>query len=124
MYYIAICDDNSVYDDYIERIFKKVAAESDYEIIFYKFLSGRDFIYNLDKLPGCDLLILDMVLGDMTGDEVAGIFRKSYPDSILVFCSCEMQPTSELFYYNPFRFFEKSTNSKLIESFLSPSLMR
>lgn len=108
MYHIAICDDDKRFISYIKRIIKQARGEENYEIYFYEYYSGEDFLSNIDGLISYDLLILDMQLGGIDGDETAKAFRKKFPDSVLVFCSGVQLPTVTSFKATPFRYLLKS----------------
>lgn len=108
MYHIAICDDDKRFISYIKRIIKQARGEENYEIHFYEYYSGEDFLSNIDGVISYDLLILDMQLGGIDGDETAKVFRKKFPDSVLVFCSGVQLPTVKSFKATPFRYLLKS----------------
>ena len=81
--------------------------EKKYKLNIYEYCSGEELIINLEGTVHFDLLILDMQLGGIDGDETAGIFRKYFPESVLVFCSGVRQPTIESFKATPFRYIDK-----------------
>ena len=62
----------------------------------------------MDGFIQYDLLILDMQLGGIDGDETARIFRKKFPDAVLVFCSGIRPPSIRSFKATPFRYLLKS----------------
>ena len=55
-----------------------------------------------------DLLILDMELGGIDGDETARLFRDKLKDAVLVFCSGVRTPTVKSFKVTPYRYLLKS----------------
>ena len=106
MYYIAICDDSKEYILYLRDILKQtVEGNIDYKIFEYD--SGEELVRNFDRGIHYDLLILDMQLGGMDGDETAKIFRTRFPYAVLVFCSGIRQPTINSFKVTPFRYILK-----------------
>ena len=107
MYHIAVCDDDSMFVKYIERIIKKSWNEEN-EVKFYEYSSGKKFINDMTGIIQYDLLILDMKLCDMDGDETANLFRKKFPDAVLVFCSSNMMPTIKSIKATPFRYLLKT----------------
>lgn len=115
MYHIMICDDDSVFVEYIEDIILKSGIEEG-EAEFYKYSSGEALLAGLERIRCCDLLILDMQMKEMDGHETAAAFRKKFPDSTLAFCSGACFPTAESFLTTPFRYLLKSyTEEKMME---------
>ncbi len=107
MYNIILCDDNQEYMDFLEEVILKCGP---YEMLakFYKFSDGEslaEYIKNHDIK--FDLLILDMQLPGIDGDDVAAVFRKKFPNAVLVFCSGVMKPTDRSFKTMPYRFLYK-----------------
>lgn len=103
MYYIGICDDDPIYIKYMERLFRKTQ-----EVIeFFEYLSGEELICDMEARTSYDLLILDMQLPGMDGNQTAREFRKQFPDTLLVFCSGTCMPTAETFEAAPYRFWLK-----------------
>ena len=88
--------------------------ESGFKI--YEYYSGEDFIAHIKENISYDLLILDMDMEGMDGHEIAKIFRKRFPYSVLVFCSGVRPPTSLSFKSRPFRYLLKSyTDEEFID---------
>lgn len=103
MYHIAICDDDSMFIEYIKRLFNDLCQT----IQFYEYLSGEDLIQDMPKQEKLDLLILDVAFPGMDGNEIARRFREQFPDTVLVFCSGVCTPTVETFETTPYRFWLK-----------------
>ncbi len=105
MYHIAICDDSKEYILYLSSILKELEGNINYKI--FEYSSGEELARNMDRGINYDLLILDMQLGGMDGDETAEIFRKRFPYAVLVFCSGVRQPTIKSFKATPYRYILK-----------------
>lgn len=103
MYYIGICDDDSVFIEYIKRLFREACAD----IEFYEYLSGEELIQDMQTREAYDLLILDVAMPGMDGNEAARNFRKQFQDTLLVFCSGVCMPTVESFETSPYRYWLK-----------------
>ena len=117
MYNIAICDDSKQYITYIKKVMDEARENMDMELRVYEFSSGEELVRNLENDIIYDLLILDMCLGGMDGNETARIFRKKFPYAVLVFCSGQLKPTIESFLATPFRYLMKQQNSsQLLET--------
>lgn len=117
MYHIAICDDSKEYISYMKDILQEAKRERNIELKIYEYLSGEELVRNLDRGIHYDLLILDMQLGGIDGDETARIFRQKFPHAVLVFCSGVRQPTIKSFKATPFRYMLKQqTHQELVET--------
>lgn len=117
MYHIAICDDSKEDISYVKGIICEAKAEKNIDFKIDEFMSGEELVSNLDRGFDYDLLILDMQLGGMDGDETAQIFRKRFPYAVLAFCSGVRQPTIKSFKATPFRYLLKQqTRQELVET--------
>lgn len=103
MYHIGICDDDPIFIKYIKRLF----SETQNQIKFYEYLSGEALIQDMQVREVYDLLILDMQMPGMDGNETAKKFRKQFPNTLLVFCSGVCLPTVESFVATPYRYWLK-----------------
>lgn len=111
MYHIVICDDDINFITYMKEMILQCGM-SQREIEFIDVLSGEECIDAVQRMLSCDLLILDMQMEGMDGHATAKSFRKTFPDSLLVFCSGVIQPTDESFKTTPFRYLKKSYNDE------------
>ncbi len=106
MYHIAICDDDQFFINYMKKII--IASGLDEKMtIFYEYYSGEELIHNMDNNIEYDLLILDIQMGNMDGNETAKLYRHKYPYTTLVFCSGKVKPTVRSFEVTPFRYLLK-----------------
>lgn len=103
MYYIGICDDDPIFINYIKRLFQ----EREQDIEFYEYLSGEELISDMKMRESYDLVIIDMKLLGIDGNETAKEFRKQFPDTLMVFCSGVCLPTVESFETTPYRYWLK-----------------
>lgn len=58
---------------------------SDKDINFYEYTKGKVFLWDVEDGMDIDLLILDIKLEDVMGDQVAVEFRKKHLNTTLVF---------------------------------------
>lgn len=107
MYNIAICDDEGIFIDYMKKMLN-TSADDKHSFRFYEFHSGEDLISSVNDGLNIDLLILDMELGGMDGDETAQRFREKQKESVLVFCSGVRAPSVISFRATPYRYLLKS----------------
>lgn len=108
LYHIAICDDDKLFVEYIKKIIIQVEGDTAHTLKFYEFYSGEELLLHIEDNIQYDLLILDMFLGGMDGNETAIHFRQRHPYTTLVFCSGVCQPTAQSFKVSPFRYLLKS----------------
>lgn len=111
MYRIGICDDDPVFIKYIKRLF----CEAQREIEFYEYLSGEALIQDMQVRETYDLLILDVQMPGMDGNETARNFRKQFPNTLLVFCSGVCMPTVESFEVTPYRYWLKEYTEERLQ---------
>ena len=62
---IAICDDERIFVDYMERMLNISADKEGQTFRFYEFNFGEQLISSVNDGMSIDLLILDMEQGDM-----------------------------------------------------------
>lgn len=106
--HIFICDDSKEYIEYLKKIIIHSGFKKE-ELCFYEFQTGEELIDFLHKENVyCDLMILDMQLPGINGDETAILFRKKYADSVLAFCSGIYQPTDKSFKVMAYRYLYKN----------------
>lgn len=103
MYHLGICDDDSMFIEYIKRLFQEVCQD----ITFYEYLSGEELIQDMQTQEKYDLLILDVMMPGMNGNETAKKFREQFPNTLLVFCLGVCLPTVESFETTPYRYWLK-----------------
>lgn len=103
MYHIGICDDDPIFIKYIKRLFR----EEQCEIEFYEYLSGEALIQDMQTRETYDLLVLDVQMPGIDGNETAKKFREQFPNTLLVFCSGVCMPTVESFEATPYRYWLK-----------------
>lgn len=106
MYNIAICDDEEKVIQYLKRVIISAGVSKE-KVKFHEFFSGEELIDYLKGAVSCDLLILDMQMKEMDGNETAKAFRKVFPNTTLVFCSGSCMPTVKSFEVTPFRYLLK-----------------
>ena len=106
MFNIAICDDDTFFIDYIEKVIVEVNG-SDKDINFFEYTKGKIFLWDVEDGMDIDLLILDIKLDDAMGDQVAVEFRKKHLNTTLVFCSGFCNPSPEMIKIAPYRFLIK-----------------
>lgn len=119
MYKIAICDDDKNYADFIEKKVKQYFPENG--CIVDKYYSGKEFCKSVRN--GYSLVILDYVLGDMEGIDIARFIRQHDNNVVLIFCTGEKSPESSFFRVNPYRYILKSCSEEELSIDLQDSIL-
>ena len=115
MFHIILCDDDVNYIEYLKSLILENELQSE-DVLFYEFTSGEELIRNLGNLGACDLLILDMQMKAYDGHQTADLFRRKFPNSLLVFCSGVRKPTDESFKAMPYRYLLKDYSELKMQS--------
>ena len=123
MYHIVICDDDKNFINYMKKIMLADGLSKEV-VTFYEYQSGEEMIRNLDYNMDYDLLILDMQMDQLDGNETARLFREKYAHTTLVFCSGKVKPTVESFEVTPFRYLLKQYGDNRMLSEMRPILER
>lgn len=111
MYKIIICDTDLNYIHRIkEFLFKSGLSQNETNIIEY--YSGRSFVNSLEHADSINLVFLSTEMNDMDSYTIAKLFRKHFPESVLVFCSESKQPSDKSFLVTPFRYILKSYSDR------------
>ena len=107
MYKIAICEDNSDDVTYLKKMIETVHVVDKNDMRVYSFSSGEQLC--ISDWIAYDLVIIDMQLGKgkMNGYETAVKLREIDSNFLLVFCSGSVQPVSDSYKVNPYRYLEK-----------------
>ncbi len=115
MYHIILCDDDKDFMPYMKKMLEKADLLVE-NTIFYEYTSGKEMLDNITEDMKCDLLILDVQMPQLDGNETAIEFRRIFPDAVLVFCSGECQPTVKSFKVAPFRYLLKEyTDEEIVK---------
>lgn len=116
MYNIAICDDDREFIEFVKKIIKELNFLDNMNL--HEYLSGKDFLFDIDNRHDLDLLILDIQMDEIDGNKVAIELRKRFKDIVLVFCSGVYNPSPENIKVAPFRFLLKQySKDRMLEEF-------
>lgn len=120
MYHIALCDDNKIFLDTIERTLK-LNCEFEQDMQCQKFTSGRELLNS--EIEKYHLIILDMQMDHIDGFETAKAIRKRNPNVVLAFCSGVIMPQPEHFEVQPYRYLLKKIKLDKMQRTLSELLI-
>ena len=116
MYNIAICDDDKGFIEFVKEVIRELNLSN--EVRIYEYLSGEEFIFDIDNRYDLDLVILDIQMKEMDGNQVSIELRKRYKNTTLVFCSGIYKPSPENIKVAPFRFLLKEySKNKMLQEF-------
>lgn len=115
MFEIALCDDDKGFINYIKGVFCSLGINNN-NAIFYVYTSGESFLTEVENGMALDILVLDIQMYGIDGNEVAVKFRRLYPNTTLVFCSGIYQPSPEMIKVHPFRFILKQYSDEKMKS--------
>lgn len=105
---IAICDDDRMATESLEKILYEIAAESNITIRCESFYGGTaltEVIY--EQRSYFDLIYLDIEMDDMSGIHTALQLRDLALPVLIVYVSAHEEYLKELFRTEPFRFLSK-----------------
>ena len=116
MYNMAICDDDKGFIEFVKEIIRELNLLN--EVNIFEYLSGEEFLFDMDNRYDLDLVILDIQMKEMDGNKVSIELRKRYKNTTLVFCSGIYKPSPENIKVAPFRFLLKEcSKSKMLMEF-------
>lgn len=116
MYNIAICDDDKGFIEFVKEVIRELNLSN--EVKVHEYLSGEEFIFDIDNRYDLDLIILDIQMKEIDGNQVSVELRKRYKNTTLVFCSGIYKPSPENIKVAPFRFLLKEySKSKMLQEF-------
>lgn len=117
---IAVCDDENVICSQVERYLNDSAEKFGIGIETDVFYSGEKFLDSL-KSESYDIVFLDLVLKEISGQEVSRIIREEMHNEAIqiIYISGITEHAYELFEYDPILFLKKPlTNMEIEKSFL------
>ena len=66
MFNVAICDDDKNFIQYVEDVIKELGYAED--VKFFEYLSGEEFLFDIDERGDLDLVVLDIQMGETDGN--------------------------------------------------------
>lgn len=105
MYNIAICEDEIIQANQLEKLFRKYEENENIKFNIDKFSSGEELINNgYDKY---DIIVLDIKMKEMSGIEVAKIIRRTEEKIKIIFVTAMEKYWPEGYNVNAFRYIVK-----------------
>ena len=116
LFHVAICDDMPVDILMLENKIKESNMGKVLDLKYNRFIKGEDLLKAVRSGKKYDLVILDISLKGLNGEEIAIKLRDAGYDSLLVFCTAGNGPSVNSFKSGPYRFLLKSFTGKEIIS--------
>lgn len=107
---IVICDDDTDYVNKIIQLLNKYQKIENLNI--YTYLSGEEFLKQIDKEVKADIIFLDIEMSEASGIEVARYLREKGSNAIFIFISGHLNYVSETFRLGAFQFLVKPIDEK------------
>ena len=111
---ISICDDDIAGVDKLAMLIEKYCAEKGLEYSLHSYTNGSDLLAS--NLAECDLLFLDVDMGQENGIAIAHEIRKNYRDIVLVYVSGYVQYAPAGYNVKAFAYILKNDLDALFES--------
>lgn len=115
---IAICDHDRNFISYLEKKIRTI-VDPDKEPEFFETGNGTEFLNELHRQPGPDILFLNVQMPETDGYTLAMKFRRNHPSAILIFCSDSQFPDPKLLKARPYRYLVKQDPDRQIENELT-----
>ena len=109
---IAICDDNGIFVDNLEKKINTIMNENNIEFFVEKFYSGKDLI-NGSRNAIYDIILLDIDMPDKTGFNTIEEIYKKQPNVFVVFITAHEEFAYQAYDYHPYQFVHKNDLEKL-----------
>lgn len=84
-YRIALCDDEAAQRDYLAALVRSWAEQAGWEIQLAAFESSEAFLFDYEEQKDCDILLLDIEMGEIDGVSLAKRIRKENESVQIVF---------------------------------------
>ena len=107
---IAVCDDDINCINRIEQLLQPYKEREELSINTY--LSGEEFLAEIDETVKHDIIFLDIEMSEITGIEVAYRLRKRDNNAIIIFITSYLNYVSDTFRLGAFQFLVKPIDEK------------
>lgn len=82
---ISICEDEKVTSNYEKSLILQWAQKTEVDVIVDQYSSAENYLFESEDKTECDLLLLDIEMGNMNGVELARLIRSRGFKGFLVF---------------------------------------
>lgn len=112
---IAICDDDVAITGRLEIMLQEIARRNFVQIETEVFWSGKKLVETIEMGMFCDIIFLDIEMGQEDGITVAHRIRKIDRNVLIVYVTSHESYMRESFSVRPFRFLVKPVGEKELE---------
>lgn len=114
MYHVALCDDDKVFLEIVEKNIKNFCKIKNIKITLHTFNESDTLMECIESKKMFDIYILDIVMPNYTGVEIAKKIRDNFSGAYIIFLTAYLPYAVEACCMNIFRFILKD---KFIEQF-------
>lgn len=121
MLMIAVCDDEIRECLHISRQIQDILEQMHVSCMIKQYNNGPNL---LQAVEAFDIIFLDIIMDGMDGMKTAGLFRKKFPDKILVFLSSSRQYVFDAFSVEALDYLIKPIDNQKLKQVLSRCLTK
>ena len=116
MYKVALCEDEQVFSDAQEKACRAVLDKLNIEHQIDLYASGEDFLAAFaQRQKRYDLILLDIIMGGMSGMELARKIRESDRDAVIIFITSSREYALEGYDVNALHYLIKPVDESALE---------
>ncbi|MCL2365631.1 MAG: response regulator [Oscillospiraceae bacterium] len=118
MYHVALCEDEQIFSVALEKDCRTIFQDNNIEYDLSVFANGTELLaaYKTQPKP-FDLIILDIVMEDFNGIEVAKKIRQLHDDVMIIFITANKDYIFQIPGVHPFNFLTETSHMKI---FIAP----
>lgn len=109
---IAICDDEKIYVDYLQKEAKRILDSIGIEHTIMTFSQPVDFI-TAQRISPFHLVFLDIMMPMLNGFDISKEIRSNYHETMIVYVSSNSKLVFDSIAYHPFAFIRKGNINQL-----------
>ena len=116
MYQVALCEDEKIFTQVLEKICRQIFENLKTEYRITAFSSGEDFLRAFsDEHQRFDLILLDIVMGGISGIELARKIRETDREATIIFVTSHKEYVFEGYDVNALHYLLKPVDAALLE---------
>ena len=119
MYKIAICEDENIFRCDLEKICRDICSRLSIEYTIFMFENGEMFWREFSSGKRYDLLLLDILMGEISGMELAVKIRKLDSDATIIFITSNIDYAIQGYDVNAMHFLLKPPDSDTLEKLIA-----
>ncbi|BCN32780.1 LytR/AlgR family response regulator transcription factor [Anaeromicropila herbilytica] len=123
MIHIAVCDDDSIFKDYLLELIKRWSKSTDNKVSIQQFDDGAKFVdYLCISQTEFDIILLDMQMKELGGIDTAQVIRKRNNKVIIIFITSHIDMVLHAFEVKAYRYLMKDTIEKELPMVLTKAI--